>query len=51
MGGAVFEGTTYIQRLKTSGGIKPETGCEESNIGAVSLVPYTTDYFFYKRSR
>ena len=51
MGGAVFEGTTYIQRLKTSGGIKPETGCEESSVGAVSLVPYTTDYFFYKRSR
>ena len=50
MGGTAFSGTTYIHRLKTAGGIKPDTGCEESSIGAVALVPYSTEYYFYKRS-
>jgi hypothetical protein len=41
--------TTYIQRVHTSGGIAPETGCTEAgHVGAKALVPYTTDYYFYK---
>ena len=50
-GGSWLLGTTYIHRLNTSGGIKPDKGCESSTIGAVALVPYTTDYYFYRRSR
>ena len=38
-------GTTYIQRVNTTGGLKPTGSCTE---GAKSLVPYTADYFFYK---
>lgn len=41
--------TTFIQRLNTSGGIAPLTGCATvSDIGKKALVPYTTDYFFYE---
>jgi hypothetical protein len=47
-GGSALVRTTYIQRLNTSGGIAPADGCTESAYGTVSLVPYATDYFFYK---
>jgi hypothetical protein len=41
--------TTFIQRLNTSGGVAPLTGCVTvSDIGKKALVPYTTDYFFYE---
>jgi hypothetical protein len=51
-GGAFLTPTTFIQRLNTSGGVAPSTGCSLStNVGATALVPYTADYFFYKVSR
>lgn len=41
--------TTFIQRLTTSGGLAPSAGCTtQADIGTKALVPYTTDYFFYK---
>jgi hypothetical protein len=41
--------TTFIQRINTVGGVTPMTGCAEAaNIGARKLVPYETDYYFYK---
>jgi hypothetical protein len=41
--------TTFIQRLNTSGGVAPSTGCTLStHVGKRALVPYTADYFFYK---
>ena len=50
-GGAFLTQATFIQRLNTSGGIAPATGCSSSgNVGAIALVPYTADYFFYKAS-
>jgi Protein of unknown function (DUF3455) len=50
-GGAFLTQTTFIQRLTTSGGVAPSTGCSEStNVGSTALVPYTADYFFYKAS-
>jgi len=43
--------TTYIQRLRTRGGVAPSSGCTvASEVGALAFVPYTTDYFFYKAS-
>jgi len=40
---------TFIQRLNTSGGIAPLTGCDTSeDIGNRALMPYMADYFFYK---
>ncbi len=50
-GGGALTQTTYIQRLNTSGGVAPTSGCTESAYGAVVLVPYTTDYFFYRDAR
>jgi hypothetical protein len=48
-GGDRLTRTTFIQRLNTSGGIAPLTGCVQSaDIGKRALVPYTADYFFYK---
>jgi hypothetical protein len=43
--------TTFIQRLNTTGGIAPSTGCAvSSDVGKKALVPYAADYFFYEHS-
>jgi hypothetical protein len=48
-GGNTLTATTYIQRLTTTGGVAPSTGCAQStDVGGKALVPYTADYFFYK---
>ncbi len=50
-GGDMLTGTTFIQRLNTSGGAAPSTGCSSStDVGKREFVPYTTDYFFYKKA-
>lgn len=42
--------TTFIQRLNTAGGVAPSTGCTLStDVGREAFVPYTADYFFYKK--
>jgi len=47
-GGEILSNTTYIQRVHTSGGLAPTTGCSKAaNVGIKALVPYTTDYYFY----
>ena len=38
-------GTTWVQRLNTSGGVGPAGTCTPGDTTAVS---YTTDYFFWK---
>jgi hypothetical protein len=49
-GGRTLSATTFIQRLNTSGGVAPSTGCSQpSDVGAKAFVPYTADYFFYSR--
>src|SRR2546430_1503617 len=41
--------STFIQRLKTSGGITSSTGCTQStDVGHRVFVLYTVDYFCYK---
>src|SRR5579863_4481994 len=48
-GGKSMTVTTYIQRLNTTGGSAPSTGCALStDVGSQVLVPYTADYYFYK---
>lgn len=48
-GGRRLSDTAWIQRVNTSGGKAPETGCaSDDNVGDKSLVPYSTDYYFYK---
>jgi hypothetical protein len=49
-GGNALTATTQIQRLNTSGGIAPATGCAVStDLGKRAFVPYTADYFFYSK--
>jgi hypothetical protein len=48
--GGALTATTYVQRVNTSGGVAPATGCSAStDVGKKALVPYTTDYVFYRR--
>ena len=38
---------TSIQRLNTSGGVAPATGCDAGHVGTNARVPYSADYLFY----
>jgi hypothetical protein len=50
-GGRRLTKTTYIHRIRTSGGAAPATGCAEAaDVGRRALVPYTADYVFYRAS-
>lgn len=41
--------TTFVQRVNTSGGTAPADGCSQpSDLGKRVMVPYTTDYVFYR---
>jgi len=42
---------TFIQRLNTAGGVAPKSGCSTfEDLGRRAFVPYSADYFFYKKS-
>ena len=42
-------GTTFIQRIATTGGLAPSPAtCDAANAGTVEEVPYTADYTFWK---
>jgi hypothetical protein len=48
-GGDKLTKTTFVQRLSTTGGLAPSTGCSSlTDVGNKAFVPYTADYFFYK---
>lgn len=52
IGDGTLAQTTFIQRLNTTGGVAPSTGCSSAaDIGAQAFVPYTADYFFYRAAR
>jgi len=47
-GGDKLTKTTFVQRLNTSGGVAPSTGCASTvDVGHLAFMPYTADYFFY----
>jgi hypothetical protein len=49
-GGDSLVATTYIQRLNTTGGVAPTTGCAvATDLGKKAFVPYTADYVFYTK--
>lgn len=51
-GGSLLTRTKFIHRVNTSGGVAPSTGCSEPrHVGALALVPYVADYFFYRPGR
>jgi hypothetical protein len=42
-------GTTYIQRVATTGGLAPAAGdCNAGTVGDRVEMPYTADYYFWK---
>jgi len=46
-----LEGTTFIQRVATTGGLEPPApSCNAGTLGTIEEVPYTADYYFWKRS-
>jgi uncharacterized protein DUF3455 len=47
-GAGTFGAITYIQRLETSGGVAPKDGCDAAHIGVKALIPYKTNYYFYR---
>ena len=50
-GGEDLTATTFVQRLNTTGGMAPSTGCaSETDVGNQAFVPYTADYVFYERA-
>jgi hypothetical protein len=50
-GGDKLTKTTFVQRLNTTGGLAPSTGCSSlTDVGNTAFVPYTADYFFYKKA-
>ena len=50
-GGDTLTKTTFVQRLNTTGGLAPETGCSSlTDVGNQAFVPYTADYFFYQKA-
>lgn len=38
---------SYIQRLDTTGGLAPTTGCDATSVGETARVDYTATYYFY----
>jgi hypothetical protein len=40
----LYSRVTSIQRVNTSGGVAPATGCGTGTVGATAKVPYTADY-------
>ena len=47
-GSGVTSYVTSIQRLSTTGGVAPATGCDATTVGATAQVPYTAQYYFYE---
>lgn len=51
IGRDLLAGTTFIQRVNTSGGLAPSTGCASpADIGTQAFVPYTADYYFFQNT-
>jgi len=48
MGMGAMNGVTYIQRVKTVGGVAPTSACAMGNMGAKQMVKYQADYIFWK---
>jgi hypothetical protein len=50
-GGDRLTKTTFIQRIRTFGGLAPSTDCLSSlDLGHQQFVPYRSDYVFFKKS-
>lgn len=51
-GGGFLSQTTFVQRLNTKGGSAPADGCSTSaDVGKQALVPYSADYYFFRKQQ
>jgi Protein of unknown function (DUF3455) len=51
-GGKLMTQTTFIQRLNTTDGTAPASGCSvAADVGKQALVPYTADYYFFRKAK
>lgn len=51
-GGTSLTKTTFIQRLKTKEGSAPADGCSSSaDVGTQTLVPYSAEYYFFRKRK
>jgi hypothetical protein len=48
-GPGVFHRVTYVQRVRTTGGLAPAT--PGSAVGEEVQIPYTAEYFFYRETK
>src|SRR6266496_1283141 len=49
-GGDILAKTTFVQRVNTTGGNAPKSGCgSPGDLGNTAFIPYTADYFFYTK--
>jgi hypothetical protein len=48
-GAGRFAGVTSVQRVATRGGVEPKDGCDATKAGREARVPYTAQYYFYRR--
>ena len=46
-GTGVFSDISYVQRVNTTGGKAPATGCDATTVDTEVRVDYTADYYFY----
>ena len=49
-GTGILTNATFIQRLETTGGLAPTSGCDASKLEAEARVPYTSDYAFFSNT-
>ncbi|HXF77309.1 MAG TPA: DUF3455 domain-containing protein [Usitatibacter sp.] len=45
-----FADVTSVLRVATRGGVEPAGGCDSAHVGQEARVPYTAEYYFYKRA-
>jgi hypothetical protein len=50
-GRGALDDVTRVQRLHTTGGVAPTSGCDDAHRGSTIDVPYAADYYFYTTAR
>jgi hypothetical protein len=46
-GAGIFSDVTYVQRLSTSGGKAPASGCDATTVGTETRAAYAAEYYLY----
>ena len=47
VGMGAMQGVSYIQRVKTMGGVAPQAACDAGTVNQKKIVTYTADYIFW----